>query len=223
MAIRYAQLMGEITGLPPLPIADMGPPVLTPLARPLAEARVMILTSAGVHLEDEPPFRHPNDMTFRRLPQATPPERLRPSHPTPVRRPGQADVNVVFPYQRLAELEREGLPTVSLTSAIDITERVRPPRAAFLNCPLGYPVGRPHEQAEQKDILRASLGLVETAGEPGAIAELPFQWPDPEWEAETIRGYREEAHIVRDTRLKGEYDGDRNWAMEECGEVCSLA
>jgi D-proline reductase (dithiol) PrdB len=107
--IRYAELMGEITGLPPLPIAEMGPPVLTPLRKPLREARVMIVTSAGVHLEGDAPFNHPNDMTFRRIPHATPAERLRPSHPTPVRRPGEADINVVFPYQRLDELTREGV------------------------------------------------------------------------------------------------------------------
>lgn len=109
MPIRYAELMGEITGLPPLPIADMGPPVLTPLRKPLHEARVMILTSAGVQLDGDPPFNHPNDLTFRRIPHATARERLRPSHPTPVRRPGAADINVVFPYERLDELTGEGL------------------------------------------------------------------------------------------------------------------
>ena len=100
--------MGQITGLPPLPIADMGDPVLTPLKKPLSESRVMIVTSAGVHLDDQPPFNHPNDMTFRLIAQSTPQERLRPSHPTPVRRPGEADINVVFPYQRLAELASDG-------------------------------------------------------------------------------------------------------------------
>ncbi|MFI5267846.1 MAG: hypothetical protein ACHQ7M_10765 [Chloroflexota bacterium] len=119
-------------------------------------------------------------------------------------------------------LEREGLTTVSLTSAIDITERVRPPRVAFLNFPLGYPVGRPNEPEEQLQVLRAALRLAETASEPGAIVELPFKWPDPGWEAETIRGYKDEAHIVRDTRLRGEYDSDENWAMRECKDVCSL-
>ncbi len=109
MPIRYAELMGEITGLPPLPVAEMGPPVLSPLRKPLRESRVMIITSAGVHMEGDPPFNYPNDMTSRRIPHATPPERLRPSHPTPVRRPSMADINVVFPYQRLEELSREGV------------------------------------------------------------------------------------------------------------------
>jgi hypothetical protein len=120
-------------------------------------------------------------------------------------------------------LEREGLPTVSLTSAIDISERIRPPRSAFLNYPLGYPVGRPNEPEEQLRILRQVLSLAETATTPGQIVELPDRWPEPEWEAETVRGYQDEAHIVLDTRRRGEYDGERNWAMDECRDVCSLA
>lgn len=111
---------------------------------------------------------------------------------------------------------------MSLTSAIDITERVRPPRAAFLNFPLGYPVGRPHEPDQQLAVLRAALHLAETATTPGEIVQLPFSWPDAGWEDETIRGYQDEAHFVRDTRLRGEYAGDENWAMRECKEVCSL-
>ncbi len=121
-------------------------------------------------------------------------------------------------------LEREGLPTVSLTSAIDITERIRPPRAAFLNYPLGNPAGAPGDVEGQKRVLREVLGLVETVREPGTIVELPFRWPDPGWEEETIRGYRDEAHVVLDTRMKNEYDAaGNNYAIAECREVCSLA
>ena len=124
-------------------------------------------------------------------------------------------------------LEREGIPTVSLTSAIDITERIRPPRAAVLNFPLGNPTGRPHDPEGQRAILRDVLCLAETATEPGAIVQLPYQWPDADWEAETIRGYWDEKHIVRDTRLKNEYEGavedGANYAIGECRVVCSLA
>jgi len=123
-------------------------------------------------------------------------------------------------------LEREGIPTVSLTSALDITERIRPPRAAFLNFPLGNPTGRPHQPEGQRAILRDVLHLAETATAPGRIVELPYRWPDPDWEAETIRGYWDEKHIVRDTRLKNEYDGavetGDNYALRECRDVCSL-
>jgi D-proline reductase (dithiol) PrdB len=120
-------------------------------------------------------------------------------------------------------LEREGLPTVSLTSAIDITERIRPPRAAFLNFPLGNATGRPHDAVGQRRVLASVLRLAETAREPGAIVELPDRWPDPAWEQETVRGYQAEAHIVHETRLRSEYDGEENYALRECRDVCSLA
>jgi hypothetical protein len=120
-------------------------------------------------------------------------------------------------------LEREGLTTVSLTSAIDITERIRPPRAAFLNFPLGNATGRPHDAAGQRQVLRRVLGLTETVREPGTIVELPDRWPDADWEQATVQGYRDEAHIVHKTRLDSEYDGEVNYALRECQDVCSLA
>jgi hypothetical protein len=120
-------------------------------------------------------------------------------------------------------LEREGLTTVSLTSAIDITERIRPPRAAFLNLPLGNATGRPHDAEGQRRVLRAVLQMAESVSEPGTIVEVSERWPDPDWEQETIRGYWDEKHIVHDTRLRSEYDGDDNYALRECKDVCSLA
>lgn len=120
-------------------------------------------------------------------------------------------------------LEREGLTTVSLTSAIDITERIRPPRAAFLNFPLGNATGSPRDAEGQRRVLRKVLGLAETIREPGTIVELDDRWPDADWEAATVRGYWDEKHIVHDTRLKSEYDGEENYALRECKDVCSLA
>ena len=121
-------------------------------------------------------------------------------------------------------LERAGLTTVSLTSAIDITERIRPPRAEFLNFPLGNPVGAPGDAEGQRRILRQVFSLAETVQQPGTVVTLPFEWPDPDWEEETIRGYKDEAHIVLETRLKNEYDASgNNYALSECKDVCSLA
>jgi D-proline reductase (dithiol) PrdB len=108
--VRYLELINAVSRpLPPMPVAHLGAPVMTPLPVPLARARVMLLNSAGVHLRDDPAFQPVNDLSFRRIPADTAPARLRPSHPTPMRRPGLRDVNVVFPYQRLAELAAEGV------------------------------------------------------------------------------------------------------------------
>ena len=119
-------------------------------------------------------------------------------------------------------LEREGLTTVSLTSARDITERVRPPRAAFLNFPLGNQTGRPNDPEGQRAILRDVLQLAESSNEPGEIRDLPFTWPDPNWEAATIARYQEEARVVLEQRTRGEYEGEVNYALQECNDVCGL-
>jgi D-proline reductase (dithiol) PrdB len=108
--LRYIELVNSVTSeLPPLPIAALGRPLLRRLRKPLRESRVIIVTSAGIRLKSEPPFRPTNDMSFRRIAQTTPSSLLVPSHPTPVRRPAEQDLNVVFPRDRMAELATEGV------------------------------------------------------------------------------------------------------------------
>jgi hypothetical protein len=119
-------------------------------------------------------------------------------------------------------LERAGLPTVTLTSALDISERVRPPRSAFLDFPLGNQVGPPGDAGLQRRILLAALRLLETARTPGLIERLPFEWPDAGWRAAVRAQYRLESETVRRQRVEGEYlDGDYI-GERECLEVCSL-
>jgi len=108
--LRYIDLVSSVTSeLPPLPIADLGPPVLHKLGKPLNESRVIIVTSAGVRLRGEPPFRPVNDLSFRRIGTNTSSDELAPSHPTPVRRPGEKDINVIYPHERLRELAEAGM------------------------------------------------------------------------------------------------------------------
>jgi len=69
-----------------------------------------------------------------------------------------------------------------MTSSWVITASANPPRASFLNYPLGHTAGRPHELGEQTKIAAAALALIETATEPGQINALPYVWPS-EWRA----------------------------------------
>jgi D-proline reductase (dithiol) PrdB len=69
----------------------------------------MMLASAGVRRKEEPPFQPANDLTFRLIDNNADVADLAPSHPAPIRRPGEADLNVVFPLERLRELQAEGL------------------------------------------------------------------------------------------------------------------
>lgn len=272
MPFRYLDLVNEITApMPPMPVARLGMPPWTMPTRALGDSKVIILSSAGVHLRDDPKFAPVDDLSFRRLPADVEPQDLAVSHPSPIRRPGCADVNVVHPYQRLAELvatgqvgsaapyhlsmlgaikslvplvtetapalasairaagadvvlvvplcpachqamglvarvlEGEGLVTVSITGAHDITERVRPPRAAFLDYPLGNAMGRPHQPEEQRAICLSVLELARNQVEPGTITDLAYVWPEEGWGATIAEQYRRDRATVARQR-QAEFD-----------------
>jgi len=76
-------------------------------------------------------------------------------------------------------MEEAGIPTIYLGSCRDMMERVKPPRAAFLNFPLGHQCGKVNDKDLQLNILKAALGLLETASNPGEIVDLSFEWGQP--------------------------------------------
>ena len=60
-----------------------------------------------------------------------------------------------------AELERQGIATVSIQLLREVAEAVRPPRALLVPFPLGFPLGRPGDPALQTAIIQAALRLIE--------------------------------------------------------------
>jgi D-proline reductase (dithiol) PrdB len=98
-----------------VPKADPIP--LTPMRKPLSETRFALVTTAGIYVEGvEPGFdqegerRNPmwGDPTFRRIPRDVRPEQIGASHLHLNNRDLQADLNIVLPVHRFAELEAEG-------------------------------------------------------------------------------------------------------------------
>jgi len=79
------------------------------------------------------------------------------------------------------KVEEAGIPTVSMTSALDITRLVKPPRSVFLNFPLGHTTGRPFDREGQMQILKRSLEFLVEAQEGGDIKELLNVW-SKDWE-----------------------------------------
>lgn len=75
------------------------------------------------------------------------------------------------------QLEAAGIPTVSLTSARDITAAANPPRAVFVDYPLGHTSGRVDEPELNRQIVAAALGAL-SSSEPGVIVDLPHVWAD---------------------------------------------
>ena len=79
------------------------------------------------------------------------------------------------------EVEAAGIPTLSMSSALDITRAVNPPRAAFLDYPLGHTTGKPHQPALQRAIMLEALEVFASHRDPGKVKRLPFSWDDDSW------------------------------------------
>lgn len=90
-------------------------------------------------------------------------------------------------------LEGLGIPTTSLSSAWSITASANPPRAAFVNHPLGHTAGRPDDPDGQRAIVRAALRLLHRATAPGTIDPVEVDWPTP---------WREKARALSDKRTE---------------------
>ena len=76
-----------------------------------------------------------------------------------------------------------------MSSALDITKAVNPPRAAFLDYPLGHTTGKPHDPVLQREILIEALDGFVSLTKPGSVKMLPFQWSeDASWKETAERG-----------------------------------
>jgi len=84
-------------------------------------------------------------------------------------------------------LEAQGIPTTSLSSARDITLAVAPPRAAFVDYPLGHTSGKCRDRDDQRAIVEGALDLLRTATEPGRVVDLGRVWSgDPAWKEQPL-------------------------------------
>ena len=62
--------------------------------------------------------------------------------------------------------------------------QIKPPRAAFVNFPLGRQCGKPNDGAMQKNILRDALAILVMVTSPGEIVDLSYEWDEPfDWPA----------------------------------------
>jgi D-proline reductase (dithiol) PrdB len=90
-------------------------------------------------------------------------------------------------------IERRGVPTTSISTLYKYASYLKPPRASFLDFPVGCTAGRPGETAQQREIVKAALEHAEQAGEHWELKRLPFQWAadgNRDWEALVSDIYR---------------------------------
>jgi hypothetical protein len=89
-----------------------------------------------------------------------------------------------------------------MTSALDITQAVKPPRAVFVNFPLGHQTGRPNDPGIQRQIVRDAMRAFETISKPGEIVQLPYVWDpnDRTWETrDYTKGWMPERPSPKDS------------------------
>lgn len=76
------------------------------------------------------------------------------------------------------EIERRGIATICLSSAYSITAAVNPPRAAFVDFPLGHTAGKRGDKPLQRRILIDTLSALDSIQKPGTIRKLPCRWSE---------------------------------------------
>jgi D-proline reductase (dithiol) PrdB len=90
----------------------------TPLAKPLSEARIALVTTAGINVRGlEPPFDYEReqtqptwgDSTYRTLPRDLRQEQVQTGHLHINNEDIARDVNVAIPISRMLELEAQGV------------------------------------------------------------------------------------------------------------------
>ena len=121
--------------------------------------------------------------------------------------------------------EANGISTLCMTSALDITKAVNPPRAAFLDFPLGHTTGKLHSPALQREIIMEALNAFVSLTEPGSIKMLPFEWSeDTSWKETAMAGSYDDRLPRSDTpQYQSEEDRLRaeNTKVSDCA-VCNL-
>ncbi|MDA8139654.1 MAG: glycine/sarcosine/betaine reductase selenoprotein B family protein [Desulfobacteraceae bacterium] len=83
----------------------------TPFKGRAAQSRVALVTTAGVHLKNDPPFnmRDPaGDPSFREIPALAAPGSWTITHNYYDHSDADQDINVVFPFERLRQLAELG-------------------------------------------------------------------------------------------------------------------
>ena len=111
-------------------------------------------------------------------------------------------------------MEARGIPSISMSAARSITAAVNPPRAVFLDFPLGHTAGRAHDRAGQRKIMIDTLSALDSIQVPGTIRDLPYRWQETdEWKDSVMRpdasGEHNDSRTQRDESPQYQSEADR--------------
>ena len=104
------------------------------------------------------------------------------------------------------QAEAVGISTVCMSSALDITQSVNPPRAVFIDFPLGHTAGKANEPDLQYLIVHDALNALEEMKSPGSIKILPYRWSeDGSWKTTHLK----DARLPRTSEPQFQFEEDR--------------
>lgn len=87
-------------------------------------------------------------------------------------------------------IESRGIPTVSLSVALDVTEHIKPPRSVFLPFMMGHHFGVPFHKDLQTEIIKTALSRIERAEQSGDVFFFPKTWAEARKEGKEIESMR---------------------------------
>ena len=100
-----------------------------------------------------------------------------------------------------------------MSSARSITAAVNPPRAVYLDYPLGHTSGKPEDAANQMAVMRDTLAAFASIDAPGTIIDLEYEWrADDSWKDRVMRPEPQEASASRNdggSSADGGHEDDR--------------
>ncbi len=83
-------------------------------------------------------------------------------------------------------VEKRGIPTVSISVALDVTEHIKPPRAVFLPFMMGHHFGVPFHRELQREIIMTALSRITEAETSGDVHFFPKTWAQARAEGKEI-------------------------------------
>ena len=105
-------------------------------------------------------------------------------------------------------MEASGIPTLCLGTALDILKSVNPPRAAFLDYPLGHTTGKLNDSPIQREILVETMKAFGNITKPGDVKMLPFKWAgDDTWKDTAVK--KGDDRQARNETPQYQYEEDR--------------
>lgn len=122
-----------------------------PLEKPLAECRIALVTTGGVHRRDQPPFDMSDsrgDASYRRIAAATPDSELTITHDYYNHTDVLRDFNILFPRSLLAGLAQRGI-IGGLADCFSFMGHIEPPHLDTL---VGQTAPEVAEQLRQEQV-----------------------------------------------------------------------